>query len=254
MPISQTFVARETARRVRRANAEIGEHVRRLRLDAGVSLGELARLVGVHRSHLARIESGATHPSIAVLTAIGVALGADLSVRYFPGTGPRLHDRFQAAMVEALLRELDARWRIDLEVPISRPARGVIDLVLTDRAGSPVVAAEAQSQIRRLEEQIRWAAEKADGLANRLERDDRGPSARTVSRLLILRSTLATREIARQYHATLAAAYPAATTAVVRSLTSSGVPWPGAGIVWMRFDGGRAVLMRHPPRGVDLGQ
>ena len=40
-----------------------------------------------------------------------------------------------------------------VDSPISRPARGVIDLVLFDRLDHVVVATEAQSQIRRLEAQ-----------------------------------------------------------------------------------------------------
>ena len=105
-----------------------------------------------------------------------------------------------------------------------------------------------------LEEQLRWAAEKTAGLAHRLEREYRSPTDRTISQLLILRSTVATREIAVRYRATLAAAYPAKTASVVQALTSPTRTWPGAGIVWMRFEGGRAVLMHHPPRGVDLGR
>ena len=154
MTMSRTYVARETARRVRRGGVETGEQVRQMRLDAGVSLAELARVVNVHPSHIARIESATTKPSVEVLTAIGVALGADLSLRYFPGSGPRLHDRFQSAMVESLLRALDPRWGVELEVPITQPSRGVIDVVLTDRLSWVTVATEIQSQIRRLEQQI----------------------------------------------------------------------------------------------------
>jgi transcriptional regulator with XRE-family HTH domain len=217
-----------------------------MRQETGISLSELSRIVGVHRSHIARIEVGAAQGSLEVLTAIGVALGADLSLRYFPGAGPRLHDRFQAAMVEAFLRELDPRWGVELEVPITQPSRGVIDLVLTERAAETTVASEAQSQLRRLEQQIRWSTEKAEGLAQRLERP--------VSRLLILRSTVATRELARTHAATLATAYPARTEAVIRALTTATAPWPGHGIVWMHVVGTNASLMEFPPRGVSLGR
>ena len=64
--------------------------------------------------------------------AIAAALGCDLSVRMFPGTGPRIRDRIQVAMSEALLASLHPRWRAQPEVPVYRPVRGVIDLVLTD--------------------------------------------------------------------------------------------------------------------------
>lgn len=254
MTISRTQVAHETARRMRRTRVDVGEQVHRMRVDAGLSLSELARVVGVHRSHIARIEPAGARPSLDVLMAIGIALGADTGIRYFPGSGPRLHDRFQASMIEAFVRELDPRWRVELEVPISHPSRGVIDIVLSERRGTATVAAEVQSQIRRLEELIRWSAEKADGLAHRQTRDGIASEERAVSRLLILRSTVTTREIARRYAATLAAAYPARTEAVVRALTSGAAPWPGAGIVWMHLAGSQATLMRFPPRGVELGR
>ena len=253
MPISRTEVARETARRMRRLGLQNGEDIRRLRVEAGVSLAALAEVVGVHKSHVARVEANQVQPSLEVLTAIGVALGADLSIRYFPGAGPRLHDRFQTAMVETVLRSLDKRWEAALEVPITQPSRGVIDLVLTDRASPVVVASEVQSELRRLEQQVRWCSEKSDGLAQRLARDGHDAIV-TVSRLLVLRSTASTRELARRYAATLAAAYPARTEDVIRALTLPSAPWPGAGIAWIRIEDGAASLLRYPPRGVDLGR
>lgn len=232
----------------------MGEQIRQMRLDAGVSLAEVARMVGVHPSHIARIESAQANPSLDVLTALAVAFGADVSLRFFPGSGPRLRDRFQAVMVESILRQLDPRWRVELEVPISRPSRGVIDLVLTDRHRAISVAAEAQSQIRRLEEQIRWAGEKADGLRERLVGDGARGADHGVSKLLILRSTVATREIARRFAATLAAAYPARAEDIARALTSASHPWPGSGVLWMRVERSEATVMRFPPRGVSLGR
>jgi transcriptional regulator with XRE-family HTH domain len=238
---------------MRRLGLQIGEDTRRMRIEAGVSLADLANVVGVHKSHLARIENSEVQPSLQVLTAIGVGLGADLSLRYYAGSGPRLHDRFQAPMIETLLSALDPRWHVELEVPILRPARGVIDVVLTDRAGQAIVAAEVQSEIRRLEQQLRWNAEKADGLATRMAEEDRaGP--RPVSRLLVLRSTEATREIARRYATTLATAYPARTRDVVLALTTSSAPWPGPGIIWMRVHGSETTLLSFPPPNVSHGR
>ncbi len=244
--ITRTHVAQETARRMRRLSLQNGEDIRRMRTDAGISLAQLSNVVDVHKSHLARIEASAVQPSLEVLTAIGVALGADLGVRYFPGAGPRLHDRFQAPMLEALLRCLDVRWAPDVEVAITQPARGVIDLVLTDRSGPTAVACEIYSELRRLEQVIRWSAEKADGLATRLGRD--------VARLLVVRSTVSTREIARQFETTLATAYPAATRDIVLALTTSTAIWPGSGIVWMTVHGRDARLMGVPPIDVRVGR
>jgi transcriptional regulator with XRE-family HTH domain len=239
---------------MRRFWLQNGEEVRRMREEAGVSIGQLADVIGIHKSYLARIEAGLVRPSVETLTAIGIALGADLSVRYYPGSGPRLRDRFQAPMVESLLGELDNRWTVQLEVPILRPSRGVIDLVLTDSQGSSIIACEVQSELRRLEQQIRWSSEKADGLAIRLEESDAFGARHPVSRLLVLRSTEATREIAKRYTRTLASAYPARSQDVFLALTTPSAPWPGAGIVWMNLHGRDATLMGFPPRGVSLGR
>jgi transcriptional regulator with XRE-family HTH domain len=254
MALTRVAVARETARRMRRLDLHTGEEIRRLRLDAGITLTALGAVVGVHRSHLARIEAGTASPSLDVLTAIGVALGADLSLRYFAGSGPRLHDRFQAPMIETLLRSLDPRWAPTLEVPVTQPSRGVIDVVLTDRVAPLVVAAEIQSELRRLEQQIRWSTEKADGLSTRMAEADASGPRTEVSRLLVLRSTVATREIARRFHETLASAYPARTKDVLLALTGAKAPWPGPGIVWMHLHGGQTTLMPYPPPRVALGR
>lgn len=248
MELSKRGVERETSRRMRRWAVDAGDQIRLMRLDAGVTQAELAAVVGVDRSYVPRIEAGDARPSLEVLTAIGLALGAELSLRYFPGSGPRLHDRVQAVMIERLLRELYEGWRVSPEVPVGQPRRGVIDLVTEDRSRSLLVAIEVQSQIRRLEQQIRWANEKAEAL--RAASTD----ARLVSRVLVLRSTMATREIAREFEATLATAYPARTADVVQALVSRTASWPGPGVVWMDVRGAQASLLRHPPRGVMLGR
>jgi transcriptional regulator with XRE-family HTH domain len=239
--ISPTSVAQETARRLRRSSIRVGDDVRDLRSDAGVSLRELGAATGLDPSHIARIEKGQVQPSIRSLTLISVALGADLSLRFYAGSGPRIHDRFQAPMIEALLGELHPRWGPRLEVRVPGPTRGVADLVLTDKAAPLTVIGEAQSEFRNIEQQLRWLGEKAAAFE--------GPR----SKLLIVRSTESTREVARRYAATLAAAYPACTADVVAALTTTD-PWPGDGIVWMRLERGVAELLRHPPRGVPVGR
>ncbi len=254
MTITQAGVARESARRMRRLGLQIGEEIRRMRLDAGITLTGLAEIVGVHRSHLARIEAGTATASLEVLTAIGVALGAGLRFRYFPGAGPRLHDRFQAPILEGVLAALDPRWRTEVEVPVKSPSRGVIDLVLKDRSSPVIVAAEVQSELRRFEQQVRWMAEKADGLRERLSADGQRRSGLVVSRLLILRSTTSTRVLARRFASTLSSAYPARAEDVVNALTTPSSPWPEDGIVWVRLEGAQVTVLKHPPRGVSIGR
>jgi transcriptional regulator with XRE-family HTH domain len=144
--ISPTSVAQETARRLRRSSIRVGDDVRDLRSDAGVSLRELGAATGLDPSHIARIEKGQVQPSVQTLTLISVALGADLSIRFYAGSGPRIRDRFQAPMIEALIRTLQSRWTQRLEVRIPGPTRGIVDLVLTDRAEPVTVIGEAQSE------------------------------------------------------------------------------------------------------------
>jgi hypothetical protein len=157
-------------------------------------------------------------------------------------------------MIEQLVRRLDPRWLVRLEVPVSHPARGIVDAALIDRLSPIALATEAQSELRRLEQQIRWSNEKADGLAARLSQEAAPAPGPSVSRLLVLRSTNSTREIARRFETTLRVAYPARSEDVFRALTTASAPWPGDGIVWMRVDAGEATLLEHPPRGVRLGR
>jgi transcriptional regulator with XRE-family HTH domain len=248
-------VDRAFKRLARDAKRALGRDLERIRLDAGASHGTVARLAGIDRSHYSHIEAGTANPTIEALAAISVALGADVSIRIYPGTGPRLTDRHQARMVETLLRSLSSDWRPHIEVPVSRPVRGVIDVVLERRAGRGaeplLVATEVYSELRRLEQQIRWSSEKAGALGSSALVGAGPPPA--VSRLLILRSTTATREVARAFEATLRAAYPARSADVMDALRT-GAAWPGPGIVWIRIAGDRVELLDAPPRGVTIGR
>lgn len=228
-----------------------GRDALRLRTDAGATQSQVSSVAGIDRSHYSRIEAGTANASLETLVAISTALGADISVRLYPGTGPRLTDRHQARMIETLLRSLCDDWRPHVEVPVSRPSRGVIDAVLERPAARLLVVTEAYSELRRLEQQIRWSADKAASIASS---DLVGPGRElTVSRLLVLRSTATTRQLARDFEATLHAAYPARTAAVIASLRD-GADWPGPGIVWIRIEGERVELLDGPPRGVVLGR
>lgn len=244
-------IEREVRHRLRRLERRIGEEALKLRTDAGATKARVASVAGVDRTFLGRIESGNAHPSLETLVAIATAMGAEVSVRLYAGSGPRLTDRHQARMVEAVLGRLAPVWRPHLEIPVWRPARGVADGVF-ERLDSPLlVVAEFMSTIPRLEQQLRWSAEKAASIgSSELVGDGPVPP---VSRLLVLRSTAATREIARQFELTLRTAYPARTADAVQSLYI-GDAWPGDAIVWVRIDGDDVDLMDGPPRGVALGR
>lgn len=200
-------VQRAVQAQLRRIESRLAEDLIRVRTDAGASKAEVARVAGVDRTFIGRIEARTAHPSFETVVACAVALGAELSLRVYAGTGPRLTDRHQARMVECVLREIHPVWRTHLEVPVSRPTRGVIDAVFTRRDGPQLVISEFQSVLPRLEQQIRWMAEKAAAIGSSTLVGS-GPTP-PVSRLLVLRSTAATRSIAREFEATLRTAYPA---------------------------------------------
>jgi hypothetical protein len=178
---------------------------------------------------LQQVEAGLREPSISVLAAVAEVLGADLSIRLYPNTGPIVRDHIQARIVEELLRIAHPRWRRFTEVPVYKPARGRIDVVLHDPQPAQVVASEVHSQVRRLEQQLGWARMKADSMPS----TDfwRFADSPPVGQLLVVRSTPATRELARRFEATLRAAYPAPAAEVFAALTGTD-PWPGNGLLW----------------------
>jgi len=158
-------------------------------------------------------------------------------------------------MVEALLEILDPSWHKLVEVAVRRPARGSIDVVL-GRALSPVIAAELHSDLRRLEQQLRWASEKAASLpsADAWAFLTEGGSNAEISPLLVLRSTRTTRDLARAFERTLATAYPARIDEAVAALVHADRPWPGAALIWTEVTNDRARILPTPPRGVPLGR
>ena len=139
-----------------------------------------------------RARFGPRHETYARLAA---ALGADLASRVYPQTGPRIHDRHQVRMAEVVIGALHSRWRVTPEVAVRRPVRGWIDLALEDPARQLVVATELESDLRRIEQLIRWSAEKADAIG-------------AGSRLLVVRWTRANRRGRRERAAALARGLP----------------------------------------------
>ena len=151
-------------RRSRAVTQSVLADLDRARHDAGVSLRRLAAASSVSEPYLNEMFAGDREPSISVLTAVSRALGGNLSVRFYPNAGPVIHDRIQARIVEELLRIAAPTWSRNVEVPVLRPARGFIDVVFDLRTLATTVATEVETRIDRLEQQLRWAREKAASL------------------------------------------------------------------------------------------
>lgn len=58
---------------------ELGQRVREIRHQRGMTLKELDQLAGLSATHLSEIERGKTSPTIGTLTRIAEALGSDVS-------------------------------------------------------------------------------------------------------------------------------------------------------------------------------
>jgi len=222
-------------RNERAAHDRLREDLDRLCRDSGVSQRQLATASGVPQSYVSEVLAGRAHPSLETYARLAAALGADLGARIYPNTGPAIRDRLSVPIVEALLHELHPRWRAYSEVRVTRPGRGWIDALLHEERESVAVAAEIESTLRRIEQTVRWAGEKADSLPS-WEGWARLPAAPRVSRLLVVRWTRATREIAAGAQQQLRLAYPAHPDDALASLVGS-APWPGAAILWARLDG-----------------
>jgi len=238
---------RELARRQRRVRDHVGQQIAELRVEAGISQATLAAAAQIDQAHLSRIERGRARPSVEVLVAIGAGLGADLGMRLFPGTGPRIRDRFQAPMIEALIRILDPRWTAVPELRVPK-ARGFVDVALGMRGENAGVACEAHSELRAIDEIQRRLREKSLAVA------ELGVVGVEVSMLLLVRSTNRTRDIVRLYEATLAATFPARSRDAFAALTDGATAWPGPAILWATVEAGVAEILDRPPRGVRLGR
>jgi len=227
----------EARRRATRIHRGLGEEIRRFREDAAVTRRQLAQAAGIDQGYLRRIEDGAARASIDGYSKLATALGADLGARLYPNTGPSIRDRHQARIVEALLGQLHRRWKAYPEVAVRHPSRGWIDLVLHSDRDGVVVAAEIQSDLRRLEQLLRWFPEKVEALPS-WEGWARLGSSTETSQLLVVRSTKATRTIGREFERQLRATYPAHPADAVAALRGTAA-WPGPALVWAEIEPGR---------------
>ena len=108
--MTSTDMQRAVHRSAERARSTARTDVARMREDAAITRVALARSAVVDPSFLRRIELGIARPSLETYTRLAAELGADLSVRLSPNTGPAIRDRHQAAILECLLGTLHPRW------------------------------------------------------------------------------------------------------------------------------------------------
>jgi hypothetical protein len=129
--------------------------------------------------------------------------------------------------------------------------RGSIDVVFHDPAAGIVIATEVQSQIRRLEQQLRWSNEKARAILPSGAIAGLTPTAAPeVSQLLVIRSTRANREIVATYASTIQTAFPTEPRAAYQALTTKDGAWPGSALLWATVDNATVRILDGSPRGL----
>ena len=65
----------------------LGESIRNIRQEKGLSQGEMQKRTGILRSYLSRVENGHTVPSFATLQRLASAMEVNLA-DFFPGDDP----------------------------------------------------------------------------------------------------------------------------------------------------------------------
>lgn len=56
---------------------KLGEQLRKIRIQKGMSQGDIAKKLGVHRSYISGIERGIRNPTVKNLERLADALGVD---------------------------------------------------------------------------------------------------------------------------------------------------------------------------------
>jgi len=247
--MADTLLERLARARARDLRRDTGQRLLAAREARELSVRAVAAAAGVDRSFLARAEAGEATLTTDAVAAVAAVLGMEPSLQFYQTVGPRLRDHVQARMVNALLARLAKRWDPRLEVPVWHPVRGVIDLVLVDRESPTAVACESHGELRRFEEQLRWANEKADALAQVPEF-----GGREICRLLLLRDCAAMRELVQSLPDLFRAAYPGSARDAVEALVDGRGSLPAASLLWVDVKGAATRLLAGPPRGIKVGR
>lgn len=57
--------------------SKFGQKVRKVRLQKNMSQGDIARILGVHRTYISGLERGVRNPSLLTIQKVAKALGVD---------------------------------------------------------------------------------------------------------------------------------------------------------------------------------
>jgi len=130
-------------RRSRVLRQSLGEAMATARKGAGMSLREVARVIGVSPQRVARAERGdPTALTIDLAARIAPVLGLQLASALYPSGDP-VRDKAHLALLERFRRRLGAgvHWRVEVPIPIPGDPRSG-DAVVVAAAWDALVEAE----------------------------------------------------------------------------------------------------------------
>jgi transcriptional regulator with XRE-family HTH domain len=199
----------------------IGLSLRALRIRRRLTQSDLAAMVGLSRSAIARIERGhADRATVRTIVRVASALGASVSIRilWHGEALDRLLDAAHADLTDLILRLMrDSGWELATEVSFNiRGERGVIDVLAFHPATGALLVIEVKSVVPDLQGMLGTLDRKVR-IATDLARERRW-RVTTVSRLLVFPDDRTARRRVERHTAIFAAALPARTPAVRRWL------------------------------------
>jgi len=220
-PLSRAVI-HEADRQLRRTALRFGEEFRALRLRARLTQAAVARVIGVDRSVICRMEAGDPSVGDTIRARAAVAIGAEFRLAVYPGATPALHDAAQARIVEALLAARHPRWAATVEAPIPGPGRRSGDVLLDD--GLDAVLTEVEMRVDRWEEVVREGHAKREALRAVLP-------TRRVWFALVVPDTRHHRAILAAHPEMIRAAFPADPFVATAALTGPEQRWPGDALI-----------------------
>lgn len=215
-PTKYAFVANRERRLeraesyMRRDVAEAARELRQARLSAGLTLRQVASVIGVGRTTVLRCEQGlfpGPHP--ALLARHAAAVGLRARIKLYPGDGA-LRDAGQVALIRRFRERIGGvgRWAVEVPMPIPGDQRAV-DAVLTlanGRIGLEFVIrlADCQAQLREAHLKQRDAG---------LER-----------MLMVVKATHANRRALREAAPAIGESFPGTTRRLLMALAAGELP------------------------------
>ena len=174
------------------------------------------------RSTWERVELGLPTTTVRTLCAVTDAVGLDLVIRAYPGTGTSLRDRGQMAIAEYLAGVAHSAWRVSLEVTAGEFGQA-IDQVLwgTDE----ILAVEIIRHMADYQAQYRSVSLKRDWLAAKHERP--------VRLVLAVEDLRSNRAVLMPHLVLVRSVLPAGSRQIMDALRS-GRPLGCDGLAWVR--------------------